>query len=93
MAPTATSISSPPIPKLSIGDARDRFSSLVADVASGAVPEYVIMNRKKPVVKIVPFETARKPARMFGIAKDSPFLIDEAAFDALDAEIADEFGM
>ena len=96
MVPTATTTaraSSTPVPRMTIGDARDKFSSLVADIATGAVPECIIMNRRKPVAKIVPFEAERKPKRVFGIAKDSPFLADEAAFDALDAEIADEFGV
>ena len=80
-------------PELTIGEARDRFSSLVADVASGAVPACVVKNRRKPVVRIVPYEQPEKPRRVFGIAKGSPFLPDEAAFDALDAEIAEEFGV
>ena len=76
--------------ELTIGEARDKFSSLIANIAAGTMPEYIVKNRKTPIAKIVPVD---KPAtkRIFGIAKSDPFLTDDAAFDALDAEIAAEF--
>ena len=79
--------------ELTIGEARDKFSSLVADVASGALSECIVKNRKRPVARLVPFSDPARPKRVFGIAKDDPFLVDEAAFDMLDTEIAADFGV
>ena len=80
--------------EMTIGQARDNFSALIANLLSGAVSEYVVKNRDTPVVRIVPVRPrAAAPARPFGIAQGNPFLLDDDAFDALDAEIADEFGV
>ena len=80
--------------EMTIGQARDSFSSLIANLLSGAVSEYVVKNRDTPVVRIIPYASQpERSARPFGVARNNPLLLDDAAFDALDAEIAEEFGV
>lgn len=46
------------------------------------------------MARIVPVTTpSTQEKRTFGIAKDKPFLTDDAQFDAMDEEIAEEFGV
>jgi antitoxin (DNA-binding transcriptional repressor) of toxin-antitoxin stability system len=80
--------------EMTIGQARDGFSAHIARLLDGSVSEYVIKNRSTPVARIVPImpkaEAAKRP---FGIASSCPFLADDDGFDALDAEIAEDFGL
>lgn len=80
--------------EMTIGQARDGFSALIARLVDGSISECVIKNRSKPVARIVPITTTTQLSkRPFGIACEQPFLIDDNGFDALDAEIAEEFGL
>ena len=80
--------------EMTIGQARDGFSALIARLLDGSVSEFVIKNRSTPVARIVPIEpSAQAIKRPFGIASARPFLADDDGFDALDAEIAEEFGL
>lgn len=80
--------------EMTIGQARDNFSSVISRLRDGSISECVIKDRSTPVARIVPFtpkvEVAKRP---FGIAREQPFLIDDELFDALDAEISAEFGL
>lgn len=77
--------------EMTIGQARDSFSSLIANLLNGTVQEYVIKNRDTPVARIVPIASSAGRLAGFGIARDSPFVMDDDIFDALDDEIAEEF--
>ena len=79
--------------EITIGQARNNFSSLIANILSGVASDYVIKNRNTPVARIVPITAGQATRRTFGIAKDDPFVLDDAVFDELDAEIAEDFGM
>ncbi len=80
--------------EMTIGQARDGFSALIARLLDGSISECVIKNRSKPVARIVPITPEAKAAkRVFGIASACPFLTDDDGFDALDAEIAEDFGL
>ena len=79
--------------ELTIGEARNSFSSLIADIVSGRATEHVIRKRDVVVAKIVPADAGEPTARPFGMFRDDPLLVDDGLFDDLDAEIADEFGM
>ena len=79
--------------EVSIGEARNKFSSLIADITSGRATEHVIRKRDVVVAKIVPADTAESTVRPFGMFKNEPLLIDDSLFDELDAEIAEEFGV
>ena len=79
---------------MTIGQARDNFSAIVAQLLSGTLSECLIKSRDTPVAKIVPVaQAATLQKRPFGIAADEPFLLDDEQFDALDAEVAEEFGL
>lgn len=78
--------------EMTIGQARDSFSTLIANLLNGTVQEYVIKNRNTPVARIVPIVPSTERPYGFGIARERPFLLDDDAFDALDEEIAEEFG-
>lgn len=80
--------------EMTIGQARDGFSALIARLLDGSVSEFIIKNRSKPVVRIVPIAPVTQATkRPFGIASAHPFLTDDDGFDALDAEIAEDFGL
>lgn len=80
--------------EMTIGQARNHFSALIARLMDGSISECIIRNRSTPVARITPFEASSQEAkRTFGIARDNPFLTDDDGFDALDTEIADEFGL
>ncbi len=78
--------------EMTIGAARDNFSAIIADITSGAVKEYVVKKRDVPVAKIVPIDITECAGCTFGLFKDEPMLVDDAAFDELDDEIAADFG-
>ena len=78
--------------EMTIGQARDSFSALIAQISSGEVGEHVIKNRDVPVARIVPYHAPEDASRRIGISKDRPLVLDDDLFDALDDEIAKEFG-
>ena len=80
------------VQEMTIGQARDGFSALISALASGLASEFIIKKRDTPVARVVPIRESAKPARQFGIASGNPFLLDDEAFDAMDAEIANEMG-
>lgn len=75
-----------------VAETRDNLSAIVNDLLSGAETVHVIRKRNKPVAKIVPYSAPTSASRTFGIAKDDGRSIDFEAFDAMDGEIAEEFG-
>lgn len=77
----------------SIAETKNGLSAILAALASGAEREHVIKNRDVPVAVIVPYGKGTGSARKFGFAKDDGKLIDWSAFDAMDSDIADMFGM
>lgn len=80
--------------EMTIGQARDNFSAIIANLLNGTISECLVKNRDTPVARIVPVaKTSTAEKRLFGIAKNNPFLIDDDIFDALDDEIAEEFGV
>lgn len=79
--------------EVTIGQARDNLSAIIAELVNGTVDEYIIKNRSTPVVRMTRIEPENLEPRPFGLAKDDPLLLDDEAFDALDAEIAAEFGV
>ena len=55
--------------EMTIGQARDGFSALIARLLDGSVSECVIKNRSKPVARIVPIApVVQATKRPFGIA-------------------------
>ena len=78
--------------ELTIGEARNSFSSLIADIVSGKASEHVIRKRDVVVAKIVPADKRESTKRPFGMFANDPLLIDDELFDLLDAEISEEFG-
>jgi antitoxin (DNA-binding transcriptional repressor) of toxin-antitoxin stability system len=78
--------------EMTIGQARDNFSQLIKHLQEGSVDEYVIKNRERPVARILPVEES-KPKIKLGLYDDDPGVIDYDAFDAMDEEIADLFGV
>lgn len=76
---------------MTIAKTRDNLSSIVSGIETGRIPEHLIRNRNRVVARIVPVEGDVPAVNRIGAAKDNPFLIDDDAFDAMDAEIADMF--
>lgn len=79
--------------EMTIAQARNGFSSIVADLVSGREKEHVIKKRGVVVARIVPAGQPEEKKRVFGAYKDDPMLIDDDLFDTLDGEIAEEFGV
>ena len=79
--------------ELTIGEARNNFSSLISDIVSGRATEHVIRKRDGVVAKIVPADARESTVRPFGMFADEPLLVDDSLFDDLDDEIAEEFGV
>ena len=77
----------------SIAETKNNLSSIIASLADGSSREHVIKNRNTPVALIIPYAPRHEHARQFGFAKDSFAPIDWEAFDAMDAEIAEDFGV
>ena len=76
-----------------IAETKNGLSAILAALASGAEREHVIKNRDVPVAVIIPYGRRPATSRRFGFAKDDGKVIDWEAFDAMDAEIAEDFGM
>lgn len=79
--------------ELTISEARDRFSSLIADLDAGRESEYVVKNRNVPVAKITAFHRENDVTKRVGLFKDEPLLADDDWFDEADSEIAELFGV
>ena len=79
--------------ELTIGEARNRFSALIAELVNGTAQEHIIKKRNVPVARIVPIDAAEANVRRFGVTKDAPLIVDDDVFDQLDLEIEREFGM
>ena len=77
----------------SIAETKNGLSAILAALASGAEREHIIKNRDVPVAVIVPYSQRPSESRRFGFAKDDGKVVDWEAFDAMDAEIAEEFGV
>lgn len=82
-----------PMPELTISQARDHFSALIADLEAGRASEYIIKNRDMPVAKLVPANGGADTSKRIGIAKDAPLLLDDDWFDETDDEVAALFGV
>lgn len=76
-----------------IGETKNGLSSILAALASGAEREHIIKNRDVPVAVIIPYANRPVAARRFGFAQGDGKEIDWEAFDAMDDQIAEEFGM
>ena len=77
----------------SIAETKNGLSAILAALASGAEREHVIKNRDVPVAVIVPYGRRPDSAREFGFAKGDGKHIDWEAFDDMDSEIAEMFGV
>jgi len=78
---------------MTIAKTRDSLSSIVAGIEQGSISEHLIRNRDRIVARILPVEPDVDVSKRIGVSKDDPLLIDDDAFDAADAEIADMFGV
>lgn len=76
-----------------IAETKNGLSAILAALASGAEREHIIKNRDVPVAIIIPYGRRPESARRFGFAKDDGKRIDWEAFDAMDAEVAEMFGV
>lgn len=76
-----------------IAETKNSLSAILAALASGAEAEHVIKNRDTPVAVILPYREEHESARVFGFARDDGKAIDWDAFDAMDTEIAEMFGV
>lgn len=76
-----------------IAETKSNFSAVLAALANGTEREHVIKNRNTPVAVIVPYGKRPGMERQFGFAAKNGKTIDWDAFDAMDAEVAEMFGM
>ena len=76
-----------------IAQTRDGFSRIVHQLESGALSEHYVMNRNRPVVKMVPVEQEQNVSRRIGVMKGKWKGFDYEAFQALDADVADMMGV
>ena len=77
----------------SIAETKNGLSAILAALANGTEREHVIKNRGVPVAVITPYGKRADVSRRFGFAKDDGRAIDWEAFDAMDADIAEDFGV
>ena len=78
---------------MTIAKTRDSLSSIVAGIEQGSISEHLIRNRNRIVARILPVEPDVDVSKRIGVSKDDPLLVDDDAFDAADAEIAEMFGV
>ena len=76
-----------------IAKTRDRFSSIVGQLQRGEIVEHLVMNRNRVVAKIVPVDVGKDVSKRIGAAKGEWGELDYEAFQSLDDEIADMFGV
>ena len=77
----------------SIAETKNNLSAILASIANGSEEEHVIKNRNTPVAVIIPYAQGTRKTGHFGFAKGNGKKVDWEAFDAMDAEIAEEFGV
>lgn len=75
-----------------IAQTRDGFSRIIRQLEHGESTEHYVMNRNRPVAKIVPVEPARDVSGRIGAMRGKWDGFDYEAFQALDAEVADLMG-
>jgi prevent-host-death family protein len=80
------------MPTVNMLEAKSQLSKLVEQVASGETREVIIARNGKPAARLVPLEAPRSAIRL-GIAKGRYPPLDDAAFQALDADVAKLFGL
>ena len=78
---------------MTIAKTRDNLSSIVSGIEQGRITEHLIKNRNRIVARILPVEEPTSTSKRIGVSKHDPFLVDDAAFDAMDAEIGEMFGV
>ena len=76
-----------------VAETKNTLSAILAALASGAEREHVIKNRDVPVAVIIPYGKRPASARRFGFAQGDGKAVDWDAFDAMDAEVAEMFGV
>ena len=76
-----------------IAKTRDSFSSIIGQLQCGEISEHLIMNRNRVVAKLVPVEAETDVSKRIGAARGEWGDFDYEAFQALDAEVADMFGV
>lgn len=76
-----------------IAKTRDSFSSIIGQLQRGEISEHFVMNRNRIVAKLVPVDAQPDVSRRIGAAKGQWDSFDYEAFQSLDEEIADMFGV
>lgn len=77
----------------SIAQTRDGFSRIVNQLENGTLTEHYVMNRNRPVVKMVPVAQEQDVSKRIGAMKDAWDSFDYEVFQALDAEVARLMGI
>lgn len=77
----------------SIAETKNNLSAILANLLDGSEQEHLIKNRNRPVAVIVPFGRANSSNRTFGYAENDGKTIDWEAFEAMDDEIEEMFGV
>ncbi len=75
-----------------IAQTRDGFSRIVGQLERGELTEHLIMNRNRPVARIVPVEPTPNVSKRIGLMKGKWDAFDYEGFQALDAEVAELMG-
>ena len=76
-----------------IAETKNGLSAILAELTSGSEREHLIKNRDVPIAVIRPYARKLDKPRRFGFAKDDGKVIDWEAFDEMDNEIAEDFGV
>ena len=76
-----------------VAETKNTLSAILAALANGTEREHVIKNRDVPVAVIIPYGKRPESARKFGFAQGDGKAVDWDAFDEMDAEIAEMFGV
>ena len=76
-----------------IAQTRDGFSSIVQQLVRGELSEHYVMNRNRPVAKIVPVTSTRDVSKRIGAKRGEWNGFDYETFQELDAEIAEAMGV
>lgn len=75
-----------------IAQTRDGFSKIINQIEHGEVAEHYIMNRNRPVARIVPAVPVRDVSARIGAMKGKWDGFDYESFQALDDEVAKLMG-
>lgn len=76
-----------------IAQTRDGFSKIIRQLELGELTEHYVMNRNRPVARIVPVTPTCDTSKRIGTMKGKWDNFDYESFQALDAEIADLMGV